>query len=107
MRSVSRLPIVALMTFDEDAETLAGVTAREAAERLRELDVAAIGANHGAGSWPRSTALEQMQGDGRRSPRCRTSASRRLAGGRVIYPHATPEYFAEFAAHAARPRREA
>jgi homocysteine S-methyltransferase len=23
-----------------------------------------------------------------------------LAGGRVIYPHATPEYFAEFAAHA-------
>src|SRR5947209_6768305 len=25
-----------------------------------------------------------------------------LAGGRVIYPHATPEYFAEFAAHARR-----
>src|SRR6185295_1212623 len=23
-----------------------------------------------------------------------------LAGGRVIYPHATPDYFAEFAAHA-------
>ena len=23
-----------------------------------------------------------------------------LAGGRVIYPHATPEYFGEFAAHA-------
>src|SRR3989440_11769700 len=23
-----------------------------------------------------------------------------LAGGRVIYPHAAPEYFAEFAAHA-------
>jgi homocysteine S-methyltransferase len=25
-----------------------------------------------------------------------------LSGGRVIYPHATPEYFAEFAAHARR-----
>ena len=25
-----------------------------------------------------------------------------LAGGRVVYPHATPEYFAEFAAHARR-----
>ena len=25
-----------------------------------------------------------------------------LSGGRVIYPHATPEYFAEFAAHASR-----
>src|SRR6266576_1623602 len=23
-----------------------------------------------------------------------------LSGGRIIYPHATPEYFAEFAAHA-------
>src|SRR5919108_619081 len=44
VRSVSSLPIVALLTFDEGAET--------------------------------------------------------LAGGRVIFPHATPDYFAEFAAHA-------
>ena len=33
VRSVSSLPIVALLTFDEDAETLAGVAARTAAER--------------------------------------------------------------------------
>src|SRR5207249_3425377 len=45
VRSVSSLPIVALLTFDEGAETLAGVTAREAADRLGSLDVAAIGAN--------------------------------------------------------------
>ena len=49
VRSVSSLPIVALLTFDESGETLAGVTAAEAAARLAELDVAAIGANHGAG----------------------------------------------------------
>src|SRR5207253_9376832 len=49
IRGVSALPIVALMTFDDGAETLAGVHAREAAERLRALDVAAIGANHGSG----------------------------------------------------------
>src|SRR4051812_46878677 len=49
VRSVSSLPIVALLTFDEGAETLAGVTAVEAAERLEALDVGAIGANHGAG----------------------------------------------------------
>src|ERR1700681_4696364 len=65
VRSVSNLPIVALLTFDEGAETLAGVTAREAAERLDGLDVAAIGANHGAGLLAALTALEQMQGDGR------------------------------------------
>src|SRR6266511_1451079 len=34
VRSVSNLPIVALLTFDESAETLAGVTAAEAADRL-------------------------------------------------------------------------
>ncbi|MDQ2910897.1 MAG: homocysteine S-methyltransferase family protein, partial [Actinomycetota bacterium] len=49
VRGVSSLPIVATLTFDEGAETLAGVTAAEAAERLRPLDLAAIGANHGAG----------------------------------------------------------
>src|SRR5262249_42454318 len=37
VRGVSSLPIVALMTFDEDGETLAGITAQEAGERLRPL----------------------------------------------------------------------
>ena len=35
VRSVSRLPIVALMSFDSDAVTIGGVSARAAAERLR------------------------------------------------------------------------
>ena len=82
VRSVSSLPIVALLTFDESAETLAGVTAAEAAERLGELDVAAVGANHGAGllaaldcaasGWARTAS---------RSPRSRTSALRASRAG--------------------------
>jgi methionine synthase / methylenetetrahydrofolate reductase (NADH) len=100
VRSVSSLPIVALMTFDEGAETLAGVTAREAAERLDQLDVAAIGANHGSGLLTALEALEQMQADGRPLAALPNIGLASLAGGRVIYPHATPEYFAEFAAHA-------
>src|SRR5437660_4242614 len=63
-RSVSNLPIVALLTFDEGAETLAGVTAAEAAARLAGLDVAAIGANHGAGLLAALAALEQMGKNG-------------------------------------------
>src|SRR5436305_4573754 len=47
IRSVSALPIVGLMTFDGDAETLAGVSAHTAGERLRALGLAAFGANHG------------------------------------------------------------
>jgi methionine synthase I (cobalamin-dependent)/5,10-methylenetetrahydrofolate reductase len=100
VRSASSLPIVALLTFDESAETLAGVTAAEAAARLTELDVAAIGANHGAGLLAALAALEQMGKDGKPLAALPNVGLASLAGGRVIYPHATPEYFAEFAAHA-------
>ena len=100
VRSVSSLPIVALMTFDDGAETLAGVHAREAAARLSELDVAAIGANHGSGLLVALEALEQMRSDGLPLAALPNIGLASLSGGRVIYPHAAPEYFAEFAAHA-------
>jgi methionine synthase / methylenetetrahydrofolate reductase(NADPH) len=100
VRSASSLPIVALLTFDESAETLAGVTASEAAERLAELDVAAVGANHGAGLLAALAALERMGKNGKPLAALPNVGLASLAGGRVIYPHATPEYFAEFAAHA-------
>ncbi len=100
VRDASSLPIVALLTFDESAETLAGVTAREAAARLAELDIAAIGANHGAGLLAALAALEQMGTDGKPLAALPNVGLASLSGGRVIYPHATPEYFTEFAAHA-------
>jgi homocysteine S-methyltransferase len=100
VRGVSALPIVALLTFDEGAETLAGVTAKEAADRLSDFDLAAIGANHGAGLLAALTALEEMRGDGRVLAALPNIGLASLSGGRVIYPHATPDYFGEFAAHA-------
>jgi methionine synthase / methylenetetrahydrofolate reductase(NADPH) len=100
VRAVSRLPIVALLTFDEEAETLTGVTAREAATRLEDFDIVAIGANHGAGPQAALAALEQMGKDGRPLAAMPNIGLASLAAGRVIYPHATPEYFAEFAAQA-------
>jgi methionine synthase I (cobalamin-dependent)/5,10-methylenetetrahydrofolate reductase len=100
VRSVSSLPIVALMTFDEGAETLAGITAAEAAQRLAELDVAAMGANHGAGLLAALHALDEMGKNGKPLAALPNIGLASLAGGRVIYPHASPEYFAEFAAHA-------
>ena len=100
VRGVSSLPIVALMTFDDGAETLAGVRASEAGKRLADMDVAAIGANHGAGLMAALAALDEMSGDGKALAALPNIGLASLAGGRVIYPHATPEYFAEFAAHA-------
>ena len=49
VRSAVSRPIVALMSFDSDGETLGGVHAADAAERVRGLGLAAFGANHGAG----------------------------------------------------------
>src|SRR5881394_2067559 len=100
-RSVSSLPIVATLTFDEGAETLAGVSASEAAQRLRPLNLAAIGANHGSGLHAALAALEAMGADGGPPLAALPNVGlASLSGGRVIYPHASPDYFAEFAAHA-------
>jgi homocysteine S-methyltransferase len=99
IRAVSALPIVALLTFDEGATTLAGVRANEAAERLAALDVAAVGANHGAGLLAALAALQEMD-SGKPLAALPNIGLASLAGGRVIFPHASPDYFAEFAAHA-------
>ena len=102
VRSVSSLPIVALMTFDADGQTLGGVSAGDAADRLAGLDVAAAGANHSAGPAAALNALAAMQRDGLVLAALPNVGLASLAGSRVVFPHATPDYFAEFAAQARR-----
>ena len=65
-----------------------------------DLDVAAVGANHGAGLLAALAALEQMGQNRKPLAALPNVGLASLTGGRVIYPHATPEYFGEFAAHA-------
>ena len=98
-RSVSSLPIVAMMTFGDDAETIGGVPAAEAAERLAGLGVAAIGTNHGAGPNAALSALQAMGGSLPLAAMPNIGLAS-MSGGRIVFPHATPEYFSEFAAHA-------
>ena len=102
VRSVSSLPIVALLSFDQDAETIGGVRADDAATRLRPLGLAAIGANHGSGIQASLRALEAMGTGDTPLAALPNVGLASLSAGRVVYPHATPEYFADFAAHAAR-----
>ena len=102
VQDVSALPIVAQLTFDEDAQTLAGVSARDALERLRSLDVAAAGANCGLGPQAALAALSDISEQANGFP---LTAQPNVglparSGGRIVYPNATPDYFAEFAAQA-------
>src|SRR5579872_2887517 len=101
VRSVTALPIVALLSFDSDAVTMGGVHARDAARRLAELDVAAFGANHGRGPAAALAALAEMGGD-RPLAALPNVGLATWSGSRVAFPHATPDYFAEFAARARR-----
>ena len=102
VQSVSSLPVVAMLTFDEQGETLGGVTARRAVEALSDSDLAAVGANHGAGVHAALTALNEMHdADGALALAAMPNMGlASLAGSRVVFPHATPDYFADFAAHA-------
>jgi methionine synthase / methylenetetrahydrofolate reductase(NADPH) len=102
VQDVSSLPIVAQLTFDEDAQTLAGVSAHEALERLRPLDVAAAGANCGLGPQAALAALSDIseQADGFPLTAQPNVGLPARSGGRIVYPNATPDYFAEFAAQA-------
>ena len=100
VRGVSSLPIVALLTFDDDAEITGGVGAAAAARRLAALDVAAIGTNHGAGPTVALRALRGMRDAGIPLAALPNIGLASLAGGRVVYPHSTPDYFAEFAVQA-------
>jgi len=104
VQGVSSLPIVAQLTFDEDAETLAGVSAAQAVERLQSLGVAAIGANCGLGPQAALAALAEMSslvGDNGLMLTAQPNVGLpSRSDGRIVYPNATPDYFAEFAAQA-------
>jgi methionine synthase / methylenetetrahydrofolate reductase(NADPH) len=101
VRGVSSLPIVALLTFDDEAEVTGGIGAELVARRLAALDVAAIGTNHGAGPTVALRALRGMRSAGLPLAALPNIGLASLAGGRVVYPHSTPDYFAEFALQAA------
>src|SRR5438270_10396109 len=98
VRSVSSLPVVALLTFDAGGETLAGVKAEDAAARLQPLGLAAYGANHGAGPAAALQAIAQMGGDGAVLAVLPNVGLASMSGQRIVFPHATPAYFGEFAA---------
>ncbi|HLM34127.1 MAG TPA: bifunctional homocysteine S-methyltransferase/methylenetetrahydrofolate reductase, partial [Gaiellaceae bacterium] len=104
VQEVSSLPIVAQLTFDEDAQTLAGVSAAQAVERLKGLGVTAIGANCGLGPQAALAALSEMSGLVGKNGLMLTAQPNvglpSRSDGRIVYPNATPDYFAEFAAQA-------
>lgn len=102
IRAFSRLPIVAQLTYSDEATTLDGTRPAQAWEQLKTRDVQAIGANCSIGPQSLLFVLNELA----RSAQFPLSAMPNAgfpqrAGDRVVYPKSSPEYFSQFAKEAA------
>ena len=90
-------PVVALMTFNEEAKTLVGDKPQEVARALSEEGVTALGANCSVGPQVVLEALEKMVPYAKAPLVAMPNAGLpSLVGGRYFYL-SSPEYMAEFA----------
>jgi len=91
------IPVVALMTFTEEAKTLIGHKPKEVAETLSAVGVAALGANCSVGPQGMLEVLEKMIPHASIPVIAMPNAGLpSLVGGRYLYM-SSPEYLADFA----------
>lgn len=102
IRSFSRLPIVAQITFSDEGETVGGSRPQDAAGRLSEKDVQAIGANCTVGPQLLLPVLRALAETASHPLSAMPNAGfPKRVGDRTVYPKSSPEYFALFAEEAA------
>ena len=96
------LPVIALMTVDEEANCLDGSTPEQAAHRLSEAGADAIGCNCSVGPATVLTAIERMRPETKLPLVAMPNAGMpRNVEGRNIYL-TSPDYLARFARRAIR-----
>src|SRR4029450_1122556 len=98
VRSVTTLPVVAQMTFDEEGRTLYGHTPEDAARTLLERGADVVGITCSVGPQGALGVLRRMH---EAAPNARLAALPnaglpQMVAGRYLYM-TTPEYFAEYA----------
>jgi homocysteine S-methyltransferase len=102
IRSFSRLPMVAELTYSEEGTTFDGTRPRDAAVRLLERGAQAIGANCTIGPQLLLPVLRELASvDGARVSGMPNAGFPMRVGDRTVFPKSSPEYFALFAREAA------
>ena len=97
VKAVSSLPIIAQISFSDEARTIYGVTAKGVVSRLDGYSVDVIGINCSTGPQPILEEIEQMAALTKTRLSAMPNAGMpKLVDGRLIYL-ASPEYFAEYA----------
>lgn len=101
VRSFSRLPIVAQLTFTEEGTTHGDIRPRDAAARLKEKNVQMVGANCTLGPQALLPIVQELASLNDRPVSAMPNAGfPKRQGDRIVYPKSSPEYFASFAREA-------
>src|SRR5580658_5185591 len=102
IRSFSRLPIVAQLTYSDEGTTFGGTRPQDAWEKLKEKNIQAIGANCTIGPQLLLPVLQSLATNATIPLSAMPNAGfPKRIGDRTVYPRSSPEYFALFAKEAA------
>ena len=102
IRSFSRLPIVAQLTYSDEGTTFGGTRPQDAWEILRADNIQAIGANCTIGPQLLLPVLRDLAAISVIPLSAMPNAGfPKRVGDRTVYPRSSPEYFALFAREAA------
>jgi methionine synthase I (cobalamin-dependent)/5,10-methylenetetrahydrofolate reductase len=102
IRSFSKAPIVAQLTFSDEGLTAGGISPAEVWAELKLRDIQTIGANCTVGPQLLLPVLRELAGATNLPLTAMPNAGfPKRVGDRVVYPRSSPEYFFAFAQEAA------
>ena len=101
IRSFSKLPIVAQLTYSDEGTTIGGIRPEDAWEKLKEKDIQAVGTNCTVGPQLLLPVLRELSACASLPLSGMPNAGfPKRVGDRIVYPRSSPEYFARFALEA-------
>jgi homocysteine S-methyltransferase len=102
IRSFSRLPVVAQMTYTEEGTAFGGGRPQDIWEKLKDKNIQVVGANCTIGPQSLLPIMRELAGFASLPLSVMPNAGfPKRIGDRIVYPRSSPEYFALFAKEAA------
>jgi methionine synthase I (cobalamin-dependent)/5,10-methylenetetrahydrofolate reductase len=102
IRTFSKLPVIAQLTYSEEGTTHGDVRPAGAAARIKDKNVQVVGANCTLGPQSLLPILQELTAvDGLKVSGMPNAGFPKRQGDRIVYPKSSPEYFAQFAREAA------